>query len=539
MIIIVLIFIAITSGSINGERTRKNPNDVCAYLTINNTYSCELFNVNITSKNQAFTINAKEQQDTPHLVRRVYFAYGQIMRYVHPQILRTFTFLRTLILKNVLLFEIDETSFFNCSDLEYLDLSNNILEYIGKGVFVRCPKLKIIDLSYNRLDRIEEQAFINLANLTQLNLEENFLVIYNQPSYSWNLPKLEILNLSDNYILTLSDNLIHSFILKDLNLSDNRIMTIPRYFFQHSRALIRLKLDRNRLQFSYDCPFSYLVNVEYVYLQYNLITNINCGLFSNMSNLKELRLEGNFIYAMCPETFTTLKKLIFLDISFNIFSNVVSNPKIPLQDLNELQILDMSHNSIQFLAHGFGLSENNKIKELKLSHNKIYNIYPNMFEKMINLTILDLSYNRLITLSVETLRNNYNLRVLKLSNNNFTRLNYEFFYNTLNLYLIDFSYNEINEIDVNLVTIFRNMMLMNFTENYCVNVNLVKTGNTAVGELNTTFNVCFQNYENRHPNEIQMPAIPTESPHVSQSNLNEGSFQMQFFVAFVIVLRFC
>ena len=162
-----------------------------------------------------------------------------------------------------------------------------------------------------------------------------------------------------------------------------------------------------------------------------------------------------------------------------------------------------------------------------------------MFEKMIELTTLDLSYNRLITLSVDTLKNNSNLRVLRLSNNNFTRLDYAFFSNTLNLYLIDFSYNEINEIDAKLMIIFRNMMLMNFTENYCVDRHLVKTGSTAVGELNSTFNVCFQNYENRHPNEIQMPAIPTESPHVSLSSLVQGFIRMEFFVAFVIVLRFC
>ncbi|XP_070492353.1 uncharacterized protein [Chironomus tepperi] len=522
----------------NGASILMLSNFVLVVGLVFKLFNCEIFNVNITTKNQDLSINSKPQ-DNPDSVKRVYFAYGQIMRYVHPKIFQTFSYITTLILQNVLLFEIDGTSFFNCGELEYLDLSNNILEYVGNGVFVKCPKLKKIDLSYNRLDRIEEQAFINLSNLMELNLEENFLTIYQQPSYSWNLPRLEVLDLSDNYIITLSDNLIQRTSLKDLKLSDNRIIFIPRYFFQNLRTLIRLELDRNRLQFLYDCPFSYLINLEYLYLQYNLINHVHCSLFINMINLKELRLEGNFIFAMCPQTFMALKKLTFLDISSNIFSNVVCNPNIPLHDLNELQILDMSHNSIQFLGDGFGLSENSKVIELYLNHNKIYNIYPYLFEKLINLTILDLSYNRLITLSIDTFICNYNLKILRMSNNNFTRLDYEFFSNNFNLYLIDFSYNEIHEIDANLVASLRNMKYMNFTENYCVDKNIVRTGSSAVGDLNSTFGSCFQNYENRHPNEIQMPAIPTDIPLVSLSNLIESFVKVKLFVAFVIVLRSC
>ena len=104
-IILILSLVSFSSGVNNEAKAPKNPNkDVCKYFYFNNIYTCEFFNVNITTKNQVLEINAKKQ-DTPELTRRITFLFGQIMRYVHPEIFRTFSNLTTMIFDNILLFE--------------------------------------------------------------------------------------------------------------------------------------------------------------------------------------------------------------------------------------------------------------------------------------------------------------------------------------------------------------------------------------------------------------------------------------------------
>ncbi|KAK6480806.1 toll-like receptor 9 [Huso huso] len=205
-----------------------------------------------------------------------------------------------------------EGAFSELQSLEELDLSNNNYHFMLSGMghkldFVaKLSSLRVLNLGFNsisarisqrvysasikefifrgnRLDimwptEIYFEFFQNLNNLTMLDLSLNHLtslpskVIQKLPStlkslyllkneltsFPWEalryLPFLEVLDLSNNYFVTLSKSTVpSSFIpvnatVRELTLSINKISTIEKDFFHNATMLSSLNLSYNQMQ---------------------------------------------------------------------------------------------------------------------------------------------------------------------------------------------------------------------------------------------------------------------------------------------------
>lgn len=107
---------------------------------------------------------------------------------------------------------------------------------------------------------------------------------------------------------------------------------------------------------------------------------------------------------------------------------------------NDLKAFDLSDNNITTMEQ-IGFATANKISEIYLQHNKIFNLDNNPFECMSELKVLDLSYNDINVIPDHLFVNNKKLEFLKIDHNNIVQ-----FQCNNALKVLDLSYNNIREI---------------------------------------------------------------------------------------------
>ena len=99
----------------------------------------------------------------------------------------------------------------NFKNLRFLNISHNVLGASGsdyQGTFSQLPLLEDINLSYNKLGQISPRAFESCTNLRRLNLANNELTQIDL--YMGHLTALELIDLSGNHLVTLSDTFMRS-----------------------------------------------------------------------------------------------------------------------------------------------------------------------------------------------------------------------------------------------------------------------------------------------------------------------------------------
>ncbi|EEC10368.1 toll, putative, partial [Ixodes scapularis] len=118
----------------------------------------------------------------------------------------TFSRTRKLLSLNVSYNVIDDVTdaFTQLVVLRKLMLRNNRIKYIRDGTFRNNGNLKYLDLAENRIEWLGKRAFSGLVNLDLLSVSDNFLLHLNG-SVS-HMPQLRILNFSHNAIQTLYGN---------------------------------------------------------------------------------------------------------------------------------------------------------------------------------------------------------------------------------------------------------------------------------------------------------------------------------------------
>ncbi|EDV94639.1 protein artichoke [Drosophila grimshawi] len=231
--------------------------------------------------------------------------------------------------------------------LEYIDLSHNQLKTVEELDFARLPRLRALFLAHNQLDMVSEMAFHNSTQLQIVDLSHNSLDRIGERTFE-GLVRLEHLNLEGNQLAELSDGVFeHSklHMLENINLAHNRFEYAPlkalqlRYFFISS-----LDLSHNRIR---ELPRddSIMVNIKRIDLSFNPLSN-------------------------------------------QAVHNVLNEPKT----VRELNLAGTGIEELQLLETPF-------LQYLNLSHNKLHNIKPDVFQRVTLLETLDLSSNELASLS--------------------------------------------------------------------------------------------------------------------------------------------
>ncbi|XP_074062101.1 toll-like receptor 13 [Macrotis lagotis] len=218
-----------------------------------------------------------------------------------------------------------------------------------------------LNLTHNRIQMVPSESFVNLSNLVDLRLEWNFIWDIGPGAFR-GLKKLTLLNLVENK-------------LKYINSS-----------FEGLSSLRTLLLSHNQITWIHENAFVPLVNLQYLNLSRNSITDFSKVLAAvqHLPHLEVLDLSSNTIaFLNCsPTTLVSLTKLVLMrnklvDLDFSTLS------------LPNLTTLDVSQNAIQNVH----LESLPQVKSLNLSGTcvKVEKLQAKHLQNLIELDLSDIN----------------------------------------------------------------------------------------------------------------------------------------------------
>ncbi|CAI9107564.1 OLC1v1006947C1 [Oldenlandia corymbosa var. corymbosa] len=299
---------------------------------------------------------------------------------------------------------------------------NGTLDHLDFSSF---PNVTVFDLNTNNFDGAIPSSIGNLSKLVYLDLSKNLFEDIIPVEISF-LRELRYLSLFDNYFNGSIPYQIGN--LQELSISYNELTLGFPEFITSCQNLTFLDLSLNHLtgQIS-PSLFTNLVNLKYLNLTDNHFQGLLSPNFTNLSNLKDLRipslvileLYNNQLEGNIPSSLGQLRNLELLDLRMNSLNSTIPS-EIGL--LTNLSHLALAMNSFtDSLPPSF--SNLVKLSDLGLSDNSLSGeISPYFIEigKLQNLIELDLSENQLSGSIPKTFGNLTNLQTLSLFTNQFS-----------------------------------------------------------------------------------------------------------------------
>ncbi|XP_063966571.1 CD180 antigen-like [Lytechinus pictus] len=285
----------------------------------------------------------------------------------------------------------------NCSLIK-LQMSLCGLKNLPTNSFAAFKRIQHLRLDGNLMDRqeIHMSSFSGINEINELSLSSckiNSIIPLNRSFHHLHdSPKIHLISLIWNKLNSFPD-----FVFWGLNetnilrLDNNQISSLSNYTFCGLDQLIELDLSCNELIYLPHGMFfcNKLLQELRLTCNHNKIVSWSGSTVSNLCSLNHLYLSDNRIQNIDKGT-QTLPSLEYLDLSFNAFHNVHIYPKF-LQCYTNLKRLDMSYNELQWISpHAFSSLTN--LEELYLNNEFFYlKEFPNAFQNIRNLHILDLS----------------------------------------------------------------------------------------------------------------------------------------------------
>ncbi|XP_077878717.1 leucine-rich repeat-containing G-protein coupled receptor 6 isoform X4 [Ictidomys tridecemlineatus] len=346
--------------------------------------------------------------------------------------------------------------------LEELRLSGNHLSHIPGQAFSGLYSLKILMLQNNELGGIPAEALWELPGLQSLRLDANLISLVPERSFE-GLSSLRHLWLDDNALTEIPVRALNNLpALQAMTLALNRISHIPDYAFQNLTSLVVLHLHNNRIQHLGTHSFEGLHNLETLDLNYNELQEFPVAI-RTLGRLQELGFHNNNIKAIPEKAFMgnpLLQTIHFYDnpiqfvgrsafqylpklhtLSLNGATDIQEFPDLKgtsslevltltragirllppemCQQLPRLRVLELSHNQIEELP---SLRRCEKLEEIGLQHNRIWEIGADTFSQLSSLQALDLSWNAIRSIHPEAFSTLRSLVKLDLTDNQLTTL---------------------------------------------------------------------------------------------------------------------
>lgn len=168
-------------------------------------------------------------------------------------------------------------------------------------------------------------------------------------------------------------------------------------------ATTKIDLIDQRIKSIYPGAFSYLPNLQVLWLAYNELTSVPARIFSNLSSsLLELRLEHNLLTSQPSSlpvgTFSNLANLKELTLNHNLLTSL---PADVFAGTHKLQVIQLDDNQLTLLPAGIfsGLAN---LEYLTLTGNQLTMLLANTFTGLASLRYLTLSDNKLTPLPAGT-----------------------------------------------------------------------------------------------------------------------------------------
>ncbi|GLU15163.1 hypothetical protein SLE2022_316790 [Rubroshorea leprosula] len=302
---------------------------------------------------------------------------------------------------------------FSLPSLSYLDLENNRLTEPIDHVEIPNLSLQDIYLSNNEISGSIPSSFFHLVNLVMVDLSSNNLSGTITANMLSKLVNLWDLDLSNNSLLSLSNNstgVNYSFPnLQSLKFSSCNIHKFPS-FLRKAERLEVLDISKNKISgqiHKWEIEGMSLVNLN---LSYNFLTGIDLFAFENLT---QVDLSSNLLQGSLPILSTTSDSMQEFFISGNNLTG-----EIPSSYCNwtSLKALILANNSLGGkIPECLGNFSDLFILDLRM--NKFHGIIPNSFVNESQLITLNLNGNQLEGILPRTLGYCRLLQVLDVGNN--------------------------------------------------------------------------------------------------------------------------
>ncbi|XP_062074954.1 receptor-like protein EIX2 [Humulus lupulus] len=219
--------------------------------------------------------------------------------------------------------------------LSRLDLSNNQLSGELPSCWIHYETLLFLNLAKNNFSGNIPLSLSHLKYLMLLRLHDNNLS-GEMPALE-NCKELRVVDLGRNKLTDLSDNKISGFLPECLNnitamsydVTDNTILGLVQVvwkgieieFGQNLKHLRSIDISSNNLGGKIPETFTSLLKMVSLNLSRNHLTGIIPGNFDKLSsNLESLDLSRNWLTGTIPASFSSLNFLSYLDLSYNNLS---------------------------------------------------------------------------------------------------------------------------------------------------------------------------------------------------------------------------
>ncbi|GLT25993.1 hypothetical protein SLA2020_010870 [Shorea laevis] len=305
---------------------------------------------------------------------------------------------------------------FSLPSLSYLDLQNNYLT--GPIDHVEMPNLILqeVYLSNNGISGSIPSFFFDLVHLSSVDLSSNNFTGTITADMLSKLVDLEALDLSNNSLLSLSNNgtaVNHSFLpsLWSLRFSSCNIHKFPS-FLRKAEKLRELDISKNKISGQiHKWEIEGMSSLYHLNLSYNFLTGIDLFGFGNLGTVD---LRSNLLQGSLPILSTTWDPMGQLLISGNNFTG-----KIPSSYCNftSLTVLVLANNRLGGKIPEC-LGNLSVLNILDLRMNKFHGRIPNLFVNNSFLSTLNLNGNRLEGILPRSLVNCSYLEILDVGNNN-------------------------------------------------------------------------------------------------------------------------
>nr|XP_020475336.1 extracellular matrix protein 2-like [Monopterus albus] len=247
-----------------------------------------------------------------------------------------------------------------------LDMAENNIRAMAPQDFSGLMNLDTLDLSDNKLDdeSFNQNPLSNLTFLKKLNLDGNQLTrIPMLP------PSLEELKINRNKLSTISP---HSFKglsnLLNLELEENTLHegSVSPLAFRPLQKLTGLQLDKNHFR---SLPLGLPPSLQKLEMNENLVGEVHEETLRGCVHLRVLNLSHNLLHeqVMAGHTWTPLKSLEILDLSYNQFTSV------PMYLPRSLRNLTLQHNDISDIPAFTFRHLRPGLQSLRLSYNALSN----------------------------------------------------------------------------------------------------------------------------------------------------------------------
>jgi Leucine-rich repeat (LRR) protein len=303
--------------------------------------------------------------------------------------------------------------------LQKLYIQDNSLISLEDRALVGLISLQILNASNNFLVTLPPELFHSSRDIKEIYLQNNSISVL-APGLLEGLDQLLVLDFSSNELTSncVNRNTFSGLVrLVVLNLASNDITRIDSHVFQDLYSLQILNLEKNGIEVIMENAFSSLSNLHALTLTHNKLSHLEPYHFTRLYVLNQLFLDNNRIKTIHPRTFENCTNLQDLGISGNALTEVPDG----IRQLRYLKTLDLGENRISKLMNNSfeGLDQ---LYGLRLIDNELRNISRDAFSALPSLQVLNLACNKIQVVDQGAFGTNPTLRAIRLDGNLLTEI---------------------------------------------------------------------------------------------------------------------